>query len=292
MESQPEAEDDEDEMDDPEAHDGFFFAPAFELKMMMERGHEEDTPAEEISRDDLDDDRDGFDVEHEAEKEKGAGLADGHGVHGEEGAEAEGADVAHHESGRFDVEISISHQSPNGRGIQDGQLAEAVDPGKKGQGAESGEEHAASQAIEPVGDVDGIGGEHDNEDDDWNDPDAGVNGQIKWKIDKMPSRTEFGIDPPGGQSPGDELEDEFLVNEYSSRGSGAKPDGNSLEGCPRQSQGIPDSFFPFFVDADKGENMAHFFGMAFDPENIHEVVNGAQGSGKKHDVYGDPSEAS
>src|SRR3569833_151930 len=102
MQRQPESDDHEHEVHDPEAHDGLFFGPAGELEVVMERSHLEDLAAEEVARDNLDDDGERLDIEHEAEEEKGADLADGHGVHCKKRAEAEGADVSHHEARGFD----------------------------------------------------------------------------------------------------------------------------------------------------------------------------------------------
>jgi len=69
MQCHPHPENHERQMYYPKPHNGLFFTPAFELKMVVQRRHAENAAAEKVAAGHLDDDGDGFDVEHEAEKE-------------------------------------------------------------------------------------------------------------------------------------------------------------------------------------------------------------------------------
>ncbi len=240
MQRQPESEDHEDEVHHPESHDGLLLAPALELEMMVKGRHGEDFAAEEIARTDLDDDGQGLDIEHEAEERERAKLADGQGVHGQQGAQAERADVAHHESRRLDIEISVRGDGSDGGGVQDGDLAEAVDPREQGESAEGRDEHAPGQAIHAVGDVDCVGREHDHQDDDRHDHPAGVDRPAEGKVDEMPGWPELVIDPPGGDRSGDELQYELLMDEDAAPSPRTEPDGHALEGGPWQSDEVPE----------------------------------------------------
>lgn len=43
-------------MQNPKPHDGFFFAPAAQFKVVMDGRHSEEAAAEEVATEDLDDD--------------------------------------------------------------------------------------------------------------------------------------------------------------------------------------------------------------------------------------------
>src|SRR5438093_1969642 len=118
-------EEGERERDDPEPHDDLRLGTSFELVMVMERRHPEDTLAGELEAGDLDDDRGGLDdVEPADQRQEQLGLGQ-HGQRPDGGAERQRADVAHEDFGRMTVEPEKADRGPDQRAAEDRQLAGA-----------------------------------------------------------------------------------------------------------------------------------------------------------------------
>ena len=81
MQCQPNSKDHEYEMHNPKAHDGLFFTPAGQFKVVMDRCHLEDAAMEKSTAEDLDEDGDSFDVEQKAEEKESANFANGQSIH-------------------------------------------------------------------------------------------------------------------------------------------------------------------------------------------------------------------
>lgn len=101
----------------PEAHNGFFFTPTFELKVVVKRRHLEYPTTEGVFRGDLDDHRQGFYIEHKSEKEEGGYLTYRHSIDGEQRSKTQRSDVAHHKSSWLYIEIRICGDSSDGGGV-------------------------------------------------------------------------------------------------------------------------------------------------------------------------------
>src|SRR5216683_6966700 len=165
--------------DDPEAEDDGGLGPALLLEMMVQRRHAEDAPAGPFVGQDLDDDR------YRLEDEQTADDGQHDLVLGDDGDRAQGAadgerpGVAHEHHGGRRVEPQEAQARADQRGQQHGELARARDVmeieivGENGVAHHVGNEaeHGGGhdhrpdrQAVEAVGEVDGVGGAHDHQD--------------------------------------------------------------------------------------------------------------------------------
>src|SRR5438094_2078648 len=165
--------------DDPEAEDDGRFGPALLLEMVMQRRHAKDAAAGPSIGQDLDDDRHG--LEHEQAADDGEhDLVLGHDRHRAQGAaDGERAGVAHEHLGGRRVEPQKAQPGADQGGEQHGKLAGTRDVmeieivGEDGVADHVGDqaEHrrchdhrSDRQAVEAVGQVDGIGGAHHDQD--------------------------------------------------------------------------------------------------------------------------------
>ncbi len=206
MHRHPHAEDDEDEVDDPEAHDGLFLAPALQLEMVMNGCHLEDPLAEERAHRHLCQYGQRFDVEHEAEQRQDNDEFQHKHIYGQQCAEAERTNITHLESRGLDIEIGVGDECTGGGGVEYGHRAEVVDPAEQGEGAEGGDEHAAGETVHAVGNIHGVGGEHHGEDNERDKPEAKANRAVKGDVDHAPIFAELEVDPPSRRGTREELQ--------------------------------------------------------------------------------------
>src|SRR5512136_2552612 len=175
------AEQGEDDAQDPEADDHLLLRPARELEMVVEGGHLEDALAlAHLEIGDLEDDRQRLQDEHPGHGEEQELLLDEQGDDGHGAAERKGPDVAHEHFGRVAV-VPEEAEAGAGEGPdEDGQLgrlrhagdvevagpvgvARDVGQGRQGRRADQGQPDG--QAVQAVGQVDGVGRADQDEDD-------------------------------------------------------------------------------------------------------------------------------
>src|ERR1017187_10082577 len=160
---------------DPEARDDFRFGPAQRFEVMVDGRHFENAFAvAQLIAAHLKDDGNGFQNEDAADEEQQDFLLDEHGNHGHGAAEAQRTDVAHEDFGGMRVVPQEADASPGhgtakhgefagariARQLQVlGELRVAAGIGEDGEGAGGDHHETDRQAIESVGEVDGVGAE-------------------------------------------------------------------------------------------------------------------------------------
>src|SRR5277367_3501161 len=146
--------------------------------MMVQRSHPEHPLAGELERAHLDDDRERFHHEHAADGEQQNFLLDDNRDGAEGTAEGERADVAHEHFRRMRVVPEKTERGSDQRTAKDDQFAgvgnfgdveivgeariagEVSEHGKRGG---RNQDAADGQAVEAVGEIDGVGTAHDNQ---------------------------------------------------------------------------------------------------------------------------------
>ena len=146
--------------------------------MMVQRSHAEHPLAGELERTHLDDDRERFQNEHAADGEQQNFLLDDDRNGAEGAAESQRADVAHEHFRGMCVVPEKTERSADQRAAEDHEFAgvgnfgdveiigEARVAGKISEHGERGgrNQHAADgQAVEAVGEIDGVGTAHDDQ---------------------------------------------------------------------------------------------------------------------------------
>src|ERR1700678_1124902 len=164
----------------PEADDDFGFAPAEELEVMVQRSHLEDTLLAQLVAAHLQNNGKGLEHEDAADEREQQLLANDDCDGGDGSAEGERADIAHEDFSGMGVVPEKADGGADHRSAEDGDLADqghalefevvgkddvAADVGEHGERAGGDDGAADSQAVEAVGEVDGIRGAHEDEDD-------------------------------------------------------------------------------------------------------------------------------
>ena len=166
---------------DPEADDDFGLAPAELLEVVVQRGHLEDAFLAELVAAYLEHDGERFEDEDAADEGEQEFLADDDGDGADGAAEGERADIAHEDFGGVGVVPEKADGGADHGAAEDGELADdghalqfevvgeddvAADVGEHGERAGRDDGAADGEAVEAVGEVDGVGGAHQNEDDE------------------------------------------------------------------------------------------------------------------------------
>ena len=164
---------------DPETDDNFGFVPAQLLEMVVQRGHLEDTLFPQLVAADLEDDGDRFNDENSSDEGEQKLLADDDSDGADGPAEGKRTDVAHEDfSG-----VGVVPEKPNGSAdhgsAKDGQLGYqrhalqlkvvgkddvTADVGEHGQRGGGDDGAADGKAVEPVSEIDCVGGTHEHKD--------------------------------------------------------------------------------------------------------------------------------
>ena len=92
--------------------------------------------------------------------------------------------------GREDVEPDKANESTNNDGAEGGKNEEALCEGDDSKSAEGGNEKAAGEAVQSVGDVDGVGGGCDDENEEGNVPPINKEIADAGKVDLVVAETE------------------------------------------------------------------------------------------------------
>ena len=152
---------------DPEAQDDLRLGPSLQLEVVMDRGHQEDAPAEGLKREDLDDDREHLDHEDPTEEDEQNFGASHDGEAGDGATEAKRARVTHEDAGRKAVEPQEADARADQASRHHGQIQIAADEGDPQVGQQDDRRTAGGQAVQAVGEVDrGRRPGHDQVDED------------------------------------------------------------------------------------------------------------------------------
>src|ERR1035441_1200019 len=157
---------------DPEARDDFRFGPAQRLEVMVDGRHFENAFAvAQLVAAHLKDDGNSFQNENSADEQQQDFLLDEHGNHGHGAAEAQRTDVAHEDVGGMRVVPEEADAGPGHGAAEHGELGGAriarqlqvlgkilvaAGIGEDGEGAGGDHHETDGEAIEPVGEGDGV----------------------------------------------------------------------------------------------------------------------------------------
>src|SRR2546430_13368086 len=140
--------------------------------MMMDRRHAKDSLTSQFKRANLQDDAERFDDENATDEKQQNFLLDNDGDNADRAAEGERTDIAHEHFGGMRVVPKKAERSADERAAKNGKFADArdvlnfeivrpavvaADVSEHGERAGSNDGAADGQAVETVGEIDGIG---------------------------------------------------------------------------------------------------------------------------------------
>src|SRR5690554_1912935 len=172
---------------DPETHDDPRLGPTLQFEMVVNGRHTEHPATSQLERGHLDDYRQGLDHKDAAHDEQHDLLTDDHCDHAQRRTQGQCAHIAHEYLGRIGVEPEETEAGTNQRAAEDQQLARALhignqqilgelevtrQVGKDAQRAAHHHRRQNCQAIQPIGQVDGIAGANDDEIGQYHEEDA------------------------------------------------------------------------------------------------------------------------
>src|SRR5579884_29261 len=167
---------------DPEPHDDGGLGPAQQLEVVVERGHAEHPPVEQAEAHDLYDHRQGDDDEQGPDHRQEQLEVELQGESGQAATDGEGAGVAHEDAGGG----GVPPQEPGARtGHGDGRLGQVqrrvhvvdgvvaeLPVADEGEGGEGEDRRAGRQAVQTVGQVDGVRRPHQHQHGQHHPPDG------------------------------------------------------------------------------------------------------------------------